>query len=211
VNPGQIIIIGLSLALLLWFAGGTLYNRRRAHQIWRWLDPGLQVLGGRVGDVWIGRSGAGLRVTVGDLPHPLRRIDVIVRLESRENLPLWLYEVVQGKRDQLALRAWLRSQNRGEIEIVSAGSSVARSLQAEPQRSWQQMQVAPGWVLAHRGKVKEAQLEVLCDFVRASSRQLQRYSLRRSEPHLLVQLSSRELMDEPSPQLIHRLKPILAP
>ena len=103
-NIGQIIVIGLSLTLVLWFLGGTLYNRRRANQIWRWLEPGLEVLGGRVGKVWIGVSGAGLRVAVDNPSAPLRHLECIVALESRENLPLWLFERTRGKRDQLTLR-----------------------------------------------------------------------------------------------------------
>lgn len=208
-NIGQIIVIGLSLALALWFLGGTWYNRRRARQIWRWLEPGLEVFGGQVGKVWIGASGAGLRVDVDNAAVPLRRLECVVALESRENLPLWLFERTRGTRDQLTLRAWLRSPGRRELEAVPVGSELDRALQAQSGSPWKLTDVSPHWAIARRGSVTEERLEALGEFLTLYQPQLQRFSVRRSEPHLFVQLRLDGLTDEPSRQLTSQLKAAL--
>lgn len=205
-NIGQIIVIGLSVTLVLWFAGGTWYNRRRARKIWRWLEPGLDAFGGRVGQVWIASSGTGLRVAVDNAQAPLRRLELIARLESRENLPLWLFELAQGKRDQLTLRGWLRSSARDEMELAPADGALDRALQAESDRPWQRSELSPHWVIAQRGTIKEGQLAALQEFVAAYGPGLQRFSLRRAEPHLFVQLGLRQLTGESSRDLFQRLK-----
>jgi hypothetical protein len=205
-NVGQIIVIGLSVTLVLWFAGGTWYNRRRARQVAQWLEAGLGVLGGRVGNVWIASSGTGLRVAVDNASAPFRRLELIARLESRENLPLWLFELTQGKRDQLILRATLRSSARGEMELAPADSALDRALQAETDQPWQRSELSPHWVMAQRGTTKEGQMAALQEFVAAYGHGLQRFALRRAEAHLFVQLGLRQLTDESSRDLFQRLK-----
>ncbi len=208
-NIGQIIVIGLSLLWALWLAGGIWYNRRRRRQIWRWLEPGLDALGGRVSVAWLGALGAGLHATIDNPLAPLRRVQVIIRLASRENLPYWLFELAQGRRDQLTLRAWLRSPARGELEAIPAGSALDRALQTQADPPWQRTSASPGWAIAQRGSVREEQVAALREFVTAYSRQLQHFSQRRSEPHLFVQMSLGELTDEPSRQLLGRVKATL--
>jgi hypothetical protein len=210
VNAGQIIVIGLSVLLALWFLGGMWYNRRRARQIWRWLEPGLDVFGGQVGEPWIGRSGAGLLVSVDYASPPLRRLELIVRLLPRENAPLWLIELVQGKRDQLTFRVWLQSPDRGEIEAVRVGSALYCALQAQADHPWRRANESSHWAIYRRGGVKEEKLETLQELIDVYARQLQRYSKRRSEPHLFVQMSLNELTCEPSGQLLSRFKATLA-
>jgi hypothetical protein len=206
VNLGQIIVIGLSVTLVLWFAGGTWYNRRRARQFAQWLEAGLDVFGGRAGKTWIAASGTGLRIAVDNAQAPFRRLELIARLESRENLPLWLFELAQGKRDQLALRATLHSAARGEMELAPAGGAFDRALQAETDQPWQRAELSPQWVVAQRGTAKEGPLAALQELIGAYGPGLQRFSLRRAEPHLFVQLGLRQLPPESSRELFQRLK-----
>lgn len=208
-NTGQIIVIALSLALALWFLAFTLYNRRRARQTWRWLEPGLDAFGGRATPEWLGSFGAGLRVAIDNPRAPLRHVELAVRLESRENLLWWLFEHIQGRRDQLTLQVWLRSPARGEIEVVPVGSALDRALQGQADHAWQRTDLSPQWLIAHRGNVSESQIQALGEFVLACGRRLQRFSQRRSKPHLCVQLALSGLTDEPSQQLLTRVKTII--
>ena len=205
-NTGQIIVIGLSLALVLWFAGGTWYNRRRAQRLWRWLEPGLAAFGGRVGKPWFSASGAGLRVAVENPRPPFRRVELIMRLQPRENPPLWLFEWVQGRRDQLALRAWLRSPGNSEVEIVPAGSALERDLQARSDQAWQRTTGPSHWVITWRGKLAQEQVAGLQTFVSAYEHQLQRFSQRPSEPHLFLQMTLNALTDKSSEELLGQVK-----
>jgi hypothetical protein len=204
VNAGQIIVIGLSVALALWFVLGIWVNRRRARQIWRWLEPGLDMIGGRVGEPWIGRSGAGLRVVIEHTAPPLHRLELIVRLLSRENAPLWVIERAQGKQDEITFRGWLQSPDRREIEAVPAGGGLHRALQAQVDHPWRRANQSSHWAIYSRGGLKKDQLEALQEFIDVYDQQLQRFSKRRSEPHLLVQLSLSELVNESSGQLFER-------
>jgi hypothetical protein len=206
VNAGQIIVLGLCLLLAVWFLLGIWYNRRRAREIVRWLEGGREVLGGRVGKVWIGVTGSGLRVPIDNPSPPFRRLDLIVRLESRENLPLWLFERAQGKRDQLTFLAWLRSPGQCEQEAVPLGSALDRALQTQTDHPWQRTDVPPHWVIAQRGGLSEEQTEALREFITTYDRRLGRFSRRQSEPHLLIQMSLGELSDESSRQLLGHIK-----
>lgn len=205
-NAGQIIVIGLSLSLALWFAGGIWYNRRRGQRLWRWLEPGLALFGGRVGKPWFSSSGAGLRVAAENPRPPFRRVELFIRLQSRENPPLWLFEWVQGRRDQIALRAWLRSPGRSEVEIVSAGSALERDLAARSGQAWQRRTGSPHWVITWRGNLAEEQLVALQTFVSVYEHQLQRFSWRPSEPHLFLQMTLDALTEGSSAELLGRVR-----
>lgn len=205
-NAGQIIVIGLSVALLLWFAGGIWYNRRLAWQIWRWLEPGLHLFGGQVSERWIGRSGAGLRVVIDNPDPPLHRLELVASLLSRDNAPLWLVERVQGKRDQLTFRAWLESPDRAEIEAVQVGGALYQTLHAQTDHPWRRAYESSHWAVYSRGSPKRAQVEAVKTFIDTYDAQLRRFSKRRSEPHLLVQMSLDELSDTASQQLFDHYK-----
>jgi hypothetical protein len=205
-NIGQVVVIGFSLVLALWFLAGTWYNRRRARRIWRWLEAGLDVFGGRAGQVWIGASGAGLRVGIDHPATPFRRLELTARLESRENPPLWLFERAQGKRDQLTLRAWLRAPARGEVEAVPVGSALDRALSTQTEDHWQRKSVSPQWMIAQRGQVREERIEALRDFIAVHDHHLHRLSWRRSEPHLFLQMWLGGLTEESSQELLSRIK-----
>jgi hypothetical protein len=207
---GQILVIGLSLVLGLWFLGGTWYNRRRARQIWHWLEPGLDVFGGQVGKVWIGSSGAGLRVAIDRASPPFRRLELVVRLESRENLPLWLFEVARGQRDQLTLRATLRSFGRTELEAVPLDRPLTSAPQAPGERTWDETGISPRWRIAHRGRVGEEQIDAVRGFISVYTDYLQRLALRRAEPQLLVQISLSGVTEELVRQLSSRIKAMLS-
>jgi len=210
VNAGQIVVIVLSVALLLWFVGGMWYNRRLAWKVWHWMEPGLDLFGGQVGQRWIGRSGAGLRVLVDEPDPPLQRLELIAGFLTRDNAPLWLVERTQGKRDQLTLRAWLQSPGRTEIEVVQVGSALYGTLQRQVDHPWQCAYESSQWAIYRRGGLKSAQLEALKEFIDAHGAQLKRFSKRRSEPHLIVQMSLDVLRDTSSRQLFDRYRATLA-
>lgn len=205
-NAGQIIVIGLSAALLLWFAGGMWYNRRLARQIWGWMEPGLAVFGGQMRERWIGKSGAGLLVVIDGAEAPLLRVELVVKLLPRDNAPLWIVERVQGKQDQLTLRAWLRSPGRTEAEVVRVGSELYETLQRQVGHPWQSTHESSRWAIYRRGGLNTAQLDALKSFVDLYDAQLLRFSKRRTEPHLRVEMAVGGLCDASSQQLFDRYK-----
>jgi hypothetical protein len=203
---GQVVVIILSGVLVAWLAGGIWYNRRRAHRVWRWLEPGLKVLGGRISGLSTSGTGAGLRASVRNTKAPFRRVQVVARLESRENLPLWLFEQLQGRGDQIAFRGWLRSSPHIEVEIVPTESELDRALRRQTESPWQRVEPSAGWVMAWRGELGAAQEAALRTLLVTYASHLRRFSLSRSEPHLFVQLSLAGLASEPSREWLERVK-----
>jgi hypothetical protein len=205
-NAGQILVIALSIVLALWLVGGIWYNRRRARAIRDWLQPGLEVFGGRAGDVYIASSGAGLRIPVSNPRAPFRRLDILLSLESRENLPLWLYEHVQGKRDRLFVRGWLRSPMQGEMQVVPAGSPLAEALRTQTDPTWEVFDLSPSWLVFHRGELPDQKLQALDAITAAYGEYLRRISLRSSGPHLYAEFVVLGLQQHASRQLLDQLR-----
>ena len=110
---GQTIIIGLSIFLGLWYIIGSITNRRRGLETFRWLREALGTTGKVDEARWIGSSGSGARLTVSKANRPFQRIEVVFLLDSRELLPLWLVNLMRGKQDEMILKATLRSLPSG--------------------------------------------------------------------------------------------------
>jgi hypothetical protein len=209
VDLGQILVILLSIVLGSWLVAGIGYNRRRAANIGRWLEPGFKIFGGRPGASWTGGSGRGMRMSLRDTRAPFRRVELIVRLMPRENFPLWLFERLRGRGDEFALRGWLRNPIRGELEAVPMSSHMAGALRTHTETPWQCEEISSRWLLARRGDVSETQVAALRAFITSHDRQFQRFSLRRTEPNLFVQMSLDGLTGQPSRELLSWIKELV--
>ena len=121
-NQGQIIVIVISAFMGVWFFLGSVYNRRRGMAVFNWLRSGIEQFGKLSEARWIGSSGSGARLVIGQAKSPYQRIEIVFLLESREILPLWLFNHLRGKRDEMIMKANLRSVPDQEIEIVQEGN-----------------------------------------------------------------------------------------
>ncbi|NIO41316.1 MAG: hypothetical protein GTO41_14765, partial [Burkholderiales bacterium] len=74
---------------------------------------------------------------------------------------MWLVERVQGKQDQLTLRAWLRSPDRVELEAVRVDSDLYQALRAQADHPWRRVHETSQWAIYSRGSPKRAQIEAL--------------------------------------------------
>jgi hypothetical protein len=115
---GEWIVIGLSVLIGLGFIAGNWYNNQRVMATLAWLRRGLA----GYGEVKSARvnaptpQGFPLRI---DPPEgsPFQKIIGILALERRENLPLWLFQTLRGKRDRLQLETDLRRGPWGEVYV----------------------------------------------------------------------------------------------
>jgi hypothetical protein len=110
---GQWIVIGLSVLMVAWFFGASSFNRRREEETIRWIYRGLKIFG-QPEPVGQGSRARLSGLEVSKARGPFRKIKVIYRLEKRENPPLWIYQHLQGRRDELEVRAVYKSPGRGQ-------------------------------------------------------------------------------------------------
>ncbi|MGD2028198.1 MAG: hypothetical protein PVI99_10310 [Anaerolineales bacterium] len=184
---GQYIIIGLSIFFALWYFVGAIINRKRGVATFHWLRDGLETNGKVTEARWIGSSGSGARLTVGVAQPPFQRIEVVFLLDSREILPLWLVNLLRNKRDEMILKANLRSRPSVELEIGRQGSKDVKVLKAGGDMPpYQQAGTAAGFDILSRGKANETQLARLQSFIEKYNTSIKRISLQRQMPHLIL-------------------------
>ena len=188
-DTGVIAVIGLCVFLALWYGGGYLYNRNRGQRLFRWLEAGLDVLGGERESGWLGSPATGARINVLHADPPFRRLEITLLLENREMLPLWLLGRLRGIRDGLIIKATLRSPRHTEVEIVPAKGRTAQSLHREQERSWTWHQGPHDLAIAYRGSGARPQMAELESWVQAYGACLHRFSWRKTDPHVQLQMN----------------------
>lgn len=199
VDAGQWIAIGLSIFLGVWFVIGGVINRRKGVATYQWLREALERIGQVTEARWIGSSGSGARMVLGRAAKPFRRVEVVFLLESREIMPLWLVNRLRDKRDEMILKATLRSVPTYQIELAREGDRKLRSFLAHDEsRAFSQVPGPDGFLLARKGHVDHRQLEQLVALVDAYRPAVRQISVQRSPPHLIVRLDLLPLMERDS-------------
>jgi hypothetical protein len=112
---GQLIVIGLSVVMVAWFFGMSTYNRQREEKIFRWIYRSLKKYGEPSPVEQAGKRARIPGLEVSKAKGPFQRIQVNFRLERRENPPLWLFQHLQGLRDELEIRLRLKSTLKNRI------------------------------------------------------------------------------------------------
>lgn len=187
---GQWIAIGLSIILGVWYVIASFINRRRGVATYEWLRAGL-VKYGKIGEAkWIGSSGSGARLSIAKADKPFRQIEVIFLLESREILPIWLFNRIRNKQDEMVLKANLRQVTHQEVEAAPKGDRKLRGLHSasvETQSPFEQVPAPDGFEIIRRGgSLDEMHLDHLRVFLTKHSESIFQFSLRRKMPHLIL-------------------------
>ena len=207
----QQLVIGVIVLMGLWYLAGTWYNRRRGIRTLTWLRDGLQSLGGRLEMSWLGSAASGARAVVHKAQPPFRQLNAIFLLESRELLPLWLANLLRGKRDELIIKADLRTSRRGEIEVVPAGSRLERSLLQEHNKPPWQWEAGPhGLHIGYRGPQGKELVTAVASFLEDYGPYLHRFSWRRDKPHLLLHTRLAGLIDRPPTEFFKDLSSVIS-
>lgn len=204
-DPGVAVVVTLCVVLALWYGGGYLYNRRRGQQLSRWLERGLDVLGGERQAGWIGSPASGARVNVTHAVPPFRRLEITLLLENREIPLLWLLDRLRGKRDRLIIRATLRSPRRGELEIGSAKRRAAR----RREQPWGWEQAPHGLAAAYQGPGARSQLEALEPWLQTYGAHVCRFSWHKGDPHIHLQVNLGGLLAVPGATFLGSLQTAL--
>lgn len=181
-------VIAFCVLLIIWYVVGWQVNQRHGKRLLEWFLQGLRAFGDQITVSRLGMSG--FQVNVKKAQSPFKRIEVTVLLEPREMLLLWIFNLLRGGADYLVLKGTLRASPRGEVEVIKKRGRLARRvLKGLDERTWTRQERAGGLVIACRGKQGQRQAEAISHLVEDLSPRLQRLSLSKKAPHLLVSLS----------------------
>lgn len=206
-DTGQQIVIILSIFLAAWYFVFAVINRRRGLGVYAWMRAGLKELGEISQSAWIGSSGSGGRLVLENPEKPFQRIEAIYLLESREILPLWIFNRLRGKRDQMILKATLRGAPAAEIEAGRAGERGFESaLTRDLKNPYSRASLESGLDVAWRG-VQAARLhQGVREFLSRHPGQVTQLSVQKSKPHLILQSQLPDVRSQPAEDFFKELR-----
>lgn len=177
-------LIGIAaVAIVAWFAAGTIWNVRTGRELLRWMQSGLPLLGERTTVRWLGSTAIELVIDQGKAEFA--RVTVVVFLEPRD-LPWWPLSRLRGRRDTLIIRGVLRRAPSFELEALDPLSWSARDALPRVPRDWPKAVASGGVVVHHAGAAALGHAYALLEMAQRAGMKLWRLSVRRTEPHLQI-------------------------
>jgi hypothetical protein len=71
-------LIGIAaVAVVAWFAAGTIWNVRTGRALMRWMQGGLPMLGERTTVRWLGSTAVEMAISYGKAPYRLRAVTMV--------------------------------------------------------------------------------------------------------------------------------------
>ncbi len=172
-DVGQWVVIGVCAFLLVWFACGAVINYRRAGAVLDWLKAGVAELGQSSVTGWMTGLHSAAKLTVHEARPPFRAVELFFVLEARENFLVWVFRHLLGRRDDLFIRAELRSAPGEELEAVIRPP---RLRDGEP------------FAITFPGRKNDRLASRIKSFLAAYPAAVLKLSLRRKSPHLFLRL-----------------------
>jgi hypothetical protein len=183
-------LIGVAaVAVVAWFAAGTIWNVRKGSALMRWMqggpDGGLRALGERTTVRWLGSTA--VEMVLSDAKPPFAAVTLVIFLEPRD-LPWWPISRARGRRDTLIVRGVLRRAPALELEALDPLSWSGRDALARVPREWLVREAAaPGGLVVHHASAGAlARADQLLALAGRAGLALKRLSLRRTEPNLQI-------------------------
>jgi len=177
-------LIGIvAVAVVAWFAAGTIWNVRTGRELLRWMqggtEGGLRLLGERTTVRWLGSTVVELVINQGKAQFA--KVTVVIFLEPRD-LPWWPLSRARGRRDTLIIRGVLRRTPSFELEALDPASWSARDALPRVPRDWLQAAAPAGVVVHHAGAAALGHACALLEIAQRAGMNVRRLSVRRTEP-----------------------------
>jgi len=195
-------VIGLSVLLVLWYPFGRRMNRRRGLQALRWLREGIRAYEGQAAVNWVG--GSAFRVDVQGALGPFKRVGMMVLLEAREMLLLWIINRLRGQRDMLVIRGDLRLKPKTDLE-TRRGWRAGRAMKALEKEGWT-VDSLNGMFIALK---RDAEIVSRLASALSEAAGLVRLSLRKRSPHLIANFHLSEVEGMTVESLFHFLEKVM--
>jgi hypothetical protein len=119
---------------------------------------------------------------------PFRRIEAIFLMNSREILPLWLFNILRGKSDEMVLKANLRKTPTYQMEIARPGLIKMEKIKEQTGLATPQREEIAGFEIFSWGKIHSDASHLPESLLARYGQELITLSLRRSSPHLITKI-----------------------
>jgi hypothetical protein len=172
-----------AVAVVAWFAWGTIANVRKGRELMRWMQGGLPALGERTTVRWLGSSV--VEMTIREAKPPFGAVTLVVFLEARDLPWMWPIGRLRGRRDALIVRGKLRGSPAVELEALDPASWSGRDALPRVPADWLVHEDAnAGPVVVHHASTASLErAEALLALGREAGFDVKRLSVRRSEPN----------------------------
>lgn len=172
-----------AVAVVAWFAAGTIWNVRTGREYMRWMQGGLPALGQRTTVRWLGSTA--VEMVIRDGKAPFAGVTVIIFLEARDTPWMWAIGRSRGRRDTLIIRGLLRRTPEVEFEALDPASWSGRdALPRVPQKGVVRQPVSPGGIIVHyESAAGLTRADALLTLAQRAGLAVRRLSLRRTEPN----------------------------
>ena len=137
-----------AVAVVAWFAAGTIWNVRTGRELMRWMQGGLPALGQRTTVRWLGSTA--VEMVIRDGKAPFAGVTMVIFLEARDMPWMWAIGRSRGRRDTLIIRGVLRRTPEVEFEALDPASWSGRDALPRVPPKWLVRQAeSPGGVIVH--------------------------------------------------------------
>lgn len=178
-------LVGVAaVAVVAWFAAGTIWNIREGRVLMRWMQGGLPLLGSRTTVRWLGSTA--VEMVIRDAAHPFAGLTLVIFLEARDLPWMWALGRARGRRDTLIIRAVLRRAPAVEFEALDPASWSGRDALPRVPPEWlvRGPPARGGLVVHHASAAALVLADNLIALVRHAGKEVRRLSVRRIEPNL---------------------------
>jgi hypothetical protein len=183
-------LIGIAaVAVVAWFAAGTIWNVREGRALMRWMQGGLSALGGRTTVRWLGSTA--VEMVIRDAKAPFAGVTLVIFLEARDVPWMWALGRSRGRRDTLIIRGVLRRGPAVEFEALDPASWSGRDALPRVPPEWPLRQAeVPGDVVVHHANAAAIEhADALLALAQRAGLAVRRLSVRRTEPNFQLHVS----------------------
>jgi len=178
----------LAVAVVAWFAAGTIWNIRKGSALMRWMQSGLPVLGGRTTVNWLGSTA--VEMTIRDGKRPFSDVTLVIFLEARDLPWMWAIGRALGRRDTLIVRGVLGKTPDCEFEALDPASWSGRDAHPRVPAQWAARPAAGAErLVVHSSNERGSALaQALLDLCGRAHMHVVRLSLRQTGPHFQLHI-----------------------
>lgn len=183
-------LIGIAaIAIVAWFAAGTIWNISKGRALMRWMQDGLPALGERTTVRWLGSTA--VEMVIRDGKAPFVSVTVLIFLEPRDTPWMWAISRGRGRRDTLIIRGELRKAPAVEFEALDPASWSGRDALPRVPPNWLLRQpVSPGGIVIHYESAAElTQADTMLALAHQTKLAVRRLSVRRTDPNFQLHVS----------------------
>ncbi len=180
--------IGIAaVAVVAWFAAGTIWNVRTGRALMRWMQDGLRALGERTSVRWLGSTA--LEMVIREAKAPFSSATLVLFLEARDLPWMWALGRSRGRRDTLILRGVLRRTPGVELEALDPASWSGRDALPRVPKEWQVRRNGAVLDVHYANAAALARADALLALAGRAGLKLGRLSVRRTEPNFQIHVA----------------------